>query len=246
MGRRRAQWRRQSPSQAVYAILTHEKAWDFTFRRVPLSAPEDSCDAVSSLLSDQLGPFDGAFVRPRAEHANLVARQEPFMKRRNQTILRDTFRTSITLKGVDGVLEIIGGILLWFVHPSAMNPIVRMLSLHDLSHDRRDIIRAHLLHTTQLLQGGNKMFASIYLLTHGATKAVLVIALWMNAVWAYPLTIVVFTAFSAYQMYRYSFTHSIAMLLLTIFDLAIICLTWLQWQEQKVPAGDISSNSDQV
>ena len=33
------------------------------------------------------------------------------MKPRTQTILRDTFRTGITLKGIDGVLETIGGVL---------------------------------------------------------------------------------------------------------------------------------------
>jgi uncharacterized membrane protein len=73
----------------------------------------------------------------------------------------------------------------------------------------------------------------MYLLSHGAVKVILVIALWMNALWAYPLTIFVFGGFGAYQMYRYSHTHSIAMLLLTIFDAALICLTWMEWREQK-------------
>ena len=90
-----------------------------------------------------------------------------------------------------------------------------------------------LYHVTEKLLSGNKLFASMYLLSHGLTKLVLVIALWMNALWAYPLTIVVFAAFSAYQMYRYAHTHSIAMLLFTIFDVALIYLTWMEWREQK-------------
>jgi uncharacterized membrane protein len=83
------------------------------------------------------------------------------------------------------------------------------------------------------LLSGNKLFVSLYLLSHGLTKVILVVALWMNALWAYPLTIVVFAAFSVYQMYRYSFTHSIVLLLLTIFDIAIIYLTWMEWREQE-------------
>ena len=55
------------------------------------------------------------------------------MKPRIRTILKTVFRTGITLKGIDGVLEIVGGVLLWIVHPSAMNALLRVLSQHDLS-----------------------------------------------------------------------------------------------------------------
>jgi uncharacterized membrane protein len=54
------------------------------------------------------------------------------------------------------------------------------------------------------LLSSNRLFASIYLLCHGAAKVALVVALWMNALWPYPLTIVVFGAFSVYQTYRFS------------------------------------------
>jgi uncharacterized membrane protein len=154
----------------------------------------------------------------------------------NRSILRDTFRTGITLKGLDGVLETIGGVLFWFIPPSKMNAIVAILSQHELSHDPDDFIAVHLLRATEKLLSGNKMFATLYLLSHGLTKVVLVVALWMNALWAYPLTIFVLAAFSVYQMYRYSHTHAAAMLILTIFDVVLIYLTWMEWREQKAPS----------
>jgi uncharacterized membrane protein len=152
------------------------------------------------------------------------------MKPRNWTILNGAFQTGITLKGIDGVLEIIGGLLLWLIHPSAMSAIVRAFTQHALSRDPQDFIAVHFLRASETLVNGNRLFASLYLLSHGATKVVLVAALWMNALWAYPLTIFVFAVFSTYQMYQYSHTHSIAMLLLTIFDVALILLTWLEWK----------------
>jgi len=155
------------------------------------------------------------------------------MKPRTQSLLRGTFRTGITLKGIDGFFETIGGVLLWFVHPSALNAIVRFLSEHELSGDPHDFIAVHVLHTSETLLRGDKGFASLYLLSHGVTKIILMVALWMNELWAYPLTIFVFAAFSAYQMYRYSHTHSIALVLLTIFDVLLIYLTWMEWREQK-------------
>jgi uncharacterized membrane protein len=155
------------------------------------------------------------------------------MKARAWTILNGAFQTGITLKGIDGVLEVVGAMLLWLIHPSAMNAIVRAFTQHALSRDPQDFIAVHLLRASEALVNGNKLFASLYLLSHGTTKIVLVVALWMNALWAYPLTIFAFAAFSAYQMYQYSHTHSIAMLLLTIFDVVLIWLTWLEWTQQK-------------
>jgi uncharacterized membrane protein len=155
------------------------------------------------------------------------------MKPLNRTILKSTFRTGITLKGIDGALETIGGVLFLLFPASKVNAIVAILSQQELSRDPHDFIAIHLLRVTEKLLSGNKLFASLYLLSHGLTKVILVAALWMNALWAYPLTIVVFAAFSVYQMYRYSHTHSIVLLLLTVFDVAIIYLTWMEWREQK-------------
>lgn len=154
------------------------------------------------------------------------------MKPRIRTTLDNVFRAGITLKGIDGLLETVGGLLLLLIHPSALNPIVRALTQHELSHDHQDFIAVHVLRASATLLTGNRLFASLYLLAHGVTKVVLVVALWMNELWAYPLTIFVFAAFSAYQLYRYSHTHSIAMLFLTIFDVVLIYLTWLEWGKQ--------------
>lgn len=156
------------------------------------------------------------------------------MKPQIHSLVKGTFRAGIALKGIDGVFETIGGVLLWFIHPSATNAMVRILCQHELSSDSRDFIAIHLLRASETLLSGNRTFASLYLLSHGATKVVLVIAPWMNAMWAYPLTIFVFSIFGAYQIYWYSHTHSIAMLLLTIFDAGLIYLTWVEWREQEV------------
>jgi uncharacterized membrane protein len=74
----------------------------------------------------------------------------------------------------------------------------------------------------------------MYLLTHGLVKAALCVLLWMNKLWAYPLAIAVFSAFSVYQVYRYSHTHSTFLLLLTAFDVAIVYLTWEEYAVEKV------------
>lgn len=73
----------------------------------------------------------------------------------------------------------------------------------------------------------------MYLLSHGAVKVVLVIALLMNKLWAYPLMITVLAIFIVYQVYRFSYSHSVSMILLTVFDLVVISLTWIEYQQQR-------------
>jgi uncharacterized membrane protein len=47
------------------------------------------------------------------------------------------------------------------------------------------------------------------------------------------VAIAVFFAFIAYQLYRYSFTHSEWLLLLTILDGVVIWLTWHEFTHLK-------------
>jgi uncharacterized membrane protein len=54
--------------------------------------------------------------------------------------------------------------------------------------------------------------------------------------WAYPLSIWVLLAFIAYQLYRYTFTHSIGLILLSIFDLVVLWLIWHEYRTVRAAA----------
>ena len=150
-----------------------------------------------------------------------------------KSLLHGTFRTGIAMKGFDGVLEMIGGVLLWFISPSTMSATLRMLCQHELSRDPHDFVAVHLLHTSEKLAHSDPLFASIFLLSHGGVKAVLSVFLWFGELWTYPLAIFVFGAFSVYQAYRFTHTHAISLLVITVFDLAIVWLTWGEYRVQK-------------
>ncbi len=147
--------------------------------------------------------------------------------------LRASFRTGITLKGIDGLLEAVGGVLLWFIKPESLGSTLQEIFQHELSRDPHDFIAAHLLHVSEKFASSDPLFASIYLLSHGLVKAMLSVLLWMNKLWAYPLAIAVFSAFSIYQIYRYSHTHAFVLLVLTVFDVMIVYLTWEEYGAEK-------------
>ena len=67
-------------------------------------------------------------------------------------------------------------------------------------------------------------FYAFYLLSHGLVKLVVVAGLLKEKLWAYPASFVIFGAFIAYQLYRYSYTHDLSLILLSIFDLFVIVL----------------------
>jgi uncharacterized membrane protein len=58
------------------------------------------------------------------------------------------FAIGIVVKGLDGLLELIGGILLLLVDPARIHHLVIRLTQPELSEDPRDFIATHLLHAS--------------------------------------------------------------------------------------------------
>ena len=140
------------------------------------------------------------------------------------------FDISVISKGVDGALETIGGVLLFFMSSSQIHTVVRVLTQHELSEDPHDLVATYLLNSTQTLTHGAQAFAGIYLLWHGIVKVALVTLLLLKRRWAYPTAIFAFVLFLAYQLYRYSHTHSPELLVLSVLDVVVIGLTWLEYK----------------
>jgi uncharacterized membrane protein len=141
------------------------------------------------------------------------------------------FEISVILKGLHALIEIVGGIFLYVVSADAITSFMIWLAEADLLGDPHDIISNYLLHAAQGFSVGSKNFAAFYLLSHGLIKVVLVAGLLRNKYWAYPSSLIVLGLFILYQVYRYTFTHSIWLIALTVFDLVVM---WLIWHEYKL------------
>jgi uncharacterized membrane protein len=143
------------------------------------------------------------------------------------------FEIGVILKGLNGLLELIGGTLLLLFPPSAIQRFVVSLTQNELSRDPNDFIATHLRAAADHLSVGGKAFAALYLLSHGVIKAVLVYALIKDKLWAFPWAIGIFGAFGVYQMYRYFMHPSGWLIALTVLDVMVILLTWAEWQRVK-------------
>ena len=148
-------------------------------------------------------------------------------------LLDRAFAVGIILKGLDGVLEIVGGVLLLVVSPTTIDTLSRALTQHELSEDPHDFLATHLLHAAGSLTGSSLKFGAAYLLLHGVVKVVLVAALLRDKIWAYPWMIAFLIVFIAYQIYRFTLTFSIGLLGLTVFDTVVVWLTFREYGKQR-------------
>ncbi len=116
---------------------------------------------------------------------------------RQRSLVHIAFEVGIFFKGLDGVLEIVGGLLLFFVKPETISRIVIALTQHELSEGRNDIIASHLVQLARDFSASSQVFAGIYLLSHGVIKVFLVESLLRGRLLAYPTAIVFFALFCA-------------------------------------------------
>ena len=149
-----------------------------------------------------------------------------------EAVLHESFRVSIILKGLHALLETILGIVLLKVPAQTINRVVMSILTQNLSRDPHDVIVTSLHRAFERLADGGNHFASWYLLSHGGVKLFLVLALLWNKLWAYPLMILMLVAFVGYQVYRIALTGSVPMILLTVFDLVVIVLVWIEYRQQ--------------
>jgi uncharacterized membrane protein len=144
--------------------------------------------------------------------------------------LDTTFRVSLVVKAIDGVLELIGGVLLLVVSPAQITAVVRFLTQHELAEDRHDVFANLLVHAAGSLSVSATVFGAIYLLLHGLVKVVLVAAVLSGRLWAYPWMIGFLLVFIGYQLYEMIVHFSLGLLALTLFDVFIVVLTAREYQ----------------
>lgn len=146
----------------------------------------------------------------------------------NEEAISLALKISLIFKSVFALAEIIGGAIFYFVSQDYITNFIFTITQDELVEDPKDFIASHLVTFSHSLFFSTQHFIALYLLSHGLVKLAVIIGLLKNKLWSYPASIFVFTTFIIYQFYRFSFTHSIWLLVLTVFDIAII---WLIWRE---------------
>jgi uncharacterized membrane protein len=159
-----------------------------------------------------------------------VGRDEGPARSHQQTrLLHRMFEVGVLAKGIDGAFELIGGLVLLLLSPAAIRGTIFFLVRGELKEDPTDLLANLLLHSTgTVIQ--TKVPASAFLIVHGAVKLVLVAGLATNKLWSYPAAIVVFAAFTVYQMYQLAHQSSLFLEVVTVLDIIVVLLVIAEYR----------------
>jgi uncharacterized membrane protein len=149
--------------------------------------------------------------------------------RREQRLHR-FFEITLLLKALFAVGEIVAAIGVYVVPLDTVADFIGAMTQAELARHPHDVAAAHLAEWARNLSVGTQHFVALYLLTHGAVKLWVIIGLMRERLWYYPVALVLFTLFIVYQIHRYTLTHSVSLLLITVVDLVVIALTWHEYR----------------
>ncbi|GAA0609089.1 DUF2127 domain-containing protein [Kutzneria viridogrisea] len=152
------------------------------------------------------------------------------------------FKVAVTLKGLDGLSQLVLGIVLIFIPPTVITGLANAVVTRDLLGDPGGTLSEHLETAAHnFADGSSRGFAIGYLLLHAVIKLGLVAALLRKVVPLYPIAALVLGAFVVYELYRAVHTGSIALPFFAALDIVIIVLVLREYrqlrQEAATPGG---------
>lgn len=169
-------------------------------------------------------------LSPSASSRGSEGMAEPVHASIAETRVHQLFKISIILKGAHALIEVLGGLALYFFSTQFIVRMMSSLAATELIEDPNDLIAAHLQQFAQGFSVEAHHFYAFYLLSHGIIKIVLVAGLLREKLWAYPASFVVLGAFIAYQLYRFSYTQEWTLIALSLLDVIVIGLAWYEYR----------------
>lgn len=151
-----------------------------------------------------------------------------------KSLIDDLFEIGIVIKGIDGALEMLGGLLLWLVHPALVNSWIQRLTLHELAeHPQITLWPKVLSYESTHVYKGIAVFAVIYLLGHGLVKLGIAISLLRTLKYAYQFALGGMAVLIAIELFRLGTHFTIILTVFTLFDFVVTYLIWREWRQYK-------------
>ena len=137
------------------------------------------------------------------------------------------FLVMVALKGLDGLLEIVLGLVLMFT--DEFSDVVFFLTRDAIIDDPDNYFATHLRAFASMSHEAF-FIGGLYLVAHGAVKVFISGTLWRNYPWAYPAAMALLALFILYELIYIIQTYSIPFMFLSLFDVVML---WLVWHEYK-------------
>ena len=127
-----------------------------------------------------------------------------------QKRIHQIFQISVALKGLHGILEIVGGLALALFSTDSILGLLYRVDHHDWV--------AHHFSTSE------HRYYIFFFLSHGALNLAVAILLLLEKLWAYPAAIAVLALFIVLQLMRFTHVHDPGLIVFSILDVIVITL----------------------
>jgi len=124
--------------------------------------------------------------------------------------IHQLFQITVALKGLHGIIEIVGGIALALF---STDSVLRLL----YRWDRHEWVTRH-------FSTGEHHYYVWFFLSHGALNLALAIGLLLEKLWAYPAAMVVLVLFIVLQLHRFTHVHDPGLIFFSLLDVVVIAL----------------------
>ena len=124
--------------------------------------------------------------------------------------IHQIFQITVALKGLHGLVEIVGGIALTLFSTDAILSLLYRWDHHEW--------------VTRHFNTGEHHYYVWFFLSHGALNLALAIGLLLQRLWAYPAAMVVLALFIVLQMHRFIHVHDPGLVFFSLVDVAVIAL----------------------
>ena len=142
------------------------------------------------------------------------------------------FRVGLIVKGVDSLLEVVGGVLL--LMPMRLARYILVLSQHEV-YRHHQALAGRLDHLADSVVEHASMGEAAYLVVHGLAKVILIAAVFRDKKWGYTGLMGVLSFFALIEITRAIGAHEIVTGALSIFDIVMVVLIYKEYRaHQKV------------
>jgi uncharacterized membrane protein len=146
-------------------------------------------------------------------------------------LLHDAYLGAILIKGFDGAVETLAGLVIALTGPERIYAWVFRLTAPELNGGQHHPALHAIRSGAAQLATGPHHFVTFYLLVHGLLKFAIAVALLKGtARWVFPVTSLILTGFIAYMSWRLSLRWSDWLLGAALFDLLTLGLVLNEWR----------------
>jgi uncharacterized membrane protein len=156
------------------------------------------------------------------------------------------FEASLLLKLAHSLIEIVSGLALAVMSAATVLSIATFFTENELREDPDDLVANLIVRGAQSLSLGAKGSAVFFLLSHGFVELALVAAIYTGRRWAYPTFMGALALLVGYQTYQLRLSFSGWLAALTVFDIAVIGLTWHEYRDSRLRAGTADRSNRSV